>query len=257
MSNIASLPKTVIELNQLSFSYGLAPVLENITLQVQAEEFLGIVGPNAGGKSTLLKLILGQLKPMQGSIKVMGHSAQRARHCIGYVPQYPAFHRGFPITVEQVVLLGRLGYSNSTGWKNWLPQRFSAKDHQAVKQALLEVEADDLAKRQIDQLSGGQLQRVLLARALVAEPRLLILDEPTANIDQRLESDIFDLLKQLNQRMTILVVSHDIGFVSAYVNRVACINRTLVCHHTDQIDANLIQNLYNEDVRMVAHHHHH
>ena len=109
--------------------------------------------------------------------------------------------------------------------------------------------------RQIGTLSGGQLQRVLLARALVAEPQILILDEPTANIDQRLESDIFDLLRKLNSRMTILVVSHDIAFISSYVTRVACLNRTLVCHHTDAIDGQVIQDLYGEQVRMVAHRH--
>jgi zinc transport system ATP-binding protein len=117
------------------------------------------------------------------------------------------------------------------------------------------VEAQDIAGRLIATLSGGQLQRVLLARALVGQPRLLILDEPTANIDQRLESDIFDLLKTLNQRMTIVVVSHDVAFISSYVTRVGCLNRTLVCHRTDAIDGQMIQDLYGEKVRMVAHSH--
>ena len=117
------------------------------------------------------------------------------------------------------------------------------------------MEAGSLAQRQIGSLSGGQLQRVLLARALAGTPEGLILDEPTANIDQRLEGDIFDLLRQFNQRMTILVVSHDIAFISSYVTRVACINRTLVCHNTDKIDGSMIQALYGEDVRMVHHHH--
>jgi zinc transport system ATP-binding protein len=131
----------------------------------------------------------------------------------------------------------------------------SGADREAVRRALAEVEADDIAKRQIGSLSGGQLQRVLLARALVGEPRILILDEPTANIDQRLESEIFDLLKVLNERMTILVVSHDIAFISRYVTRVACVNRTLVCHRTDAINGAVIQELYGEPVRMIAHSH--
>ncbi len=118
-----------------------------------------------------------------------------------------------------------------------------------------ELEAGDISKRQIGSLSGGQLQRVLLARALVGEPRILILDEPTANIDQRLEGEIFDLLKMLNARMTILVVSHDIAFISHYVSRVACVNRTLVCHRTDAVAGAVIQELYGEHVRMVAHSH--
>ncbi|HPQ94766.1 MAG TPA: ATP-binding cassette domain-containing protein, partial [Thiolinea sp.] len=158
--------------------------------------------------------------------------------------------RDFPISVEQVVLLGRLGAGRGR-----MPGFFSSADRSAAYQALQEVEADDLAHRQIGALSGGQLQRVLLARALVAQPEILILDEPTANIDMRLESDIFDELKRLNQRMTILVVSHDIAFISSYVHRVACLNRTLVCHETSTIQGDMVQALYGGEVRRVEHHH--
>lgn len=238
----------VISLQNVSFSYERLLVLDDISLQIADKEFLGIVGPNAGGKSTLLKLILGLLKPQAGRISVLGKKPRQQRKAIGYVPQYPAFARDFPITVEQVVLLGRLGSGRLLG-------RYSAEDYQAARMALEEVEADDLAQRLVGGLSGGQLQRVLLARALVSDPQVLILDEPTANIDMRLESDIFDQLKRLNERMTILVVSHDIAFISDYVHRVACLNRTLVCHHTDHIDGQMVQDLYGENVRMVAHHH--
>ena len=249
-------PSPIIELNDVSFSYEDTRVLENVTLQVEAGEFLGIVGPNAGGKSTLLKLILGLLRPQSGHLSVLKKPVCDARHQLGYVPQYPSFPRDFPVTVEQTVLLGRIGMQQNNSWlQRLLPGRYSKQDREAVRLALQEVEADNLLNRQIGSLSGGQLQRVLLARALVSNPQVLILDEPTANIDQRLESDIFDLLKRLNERMSILVVSHDIGFVSSYVTRVACINRTLVCHHTDAIDGEVIQSLYGEDVRMVAHHH--
>lgn len=249
--------KPLIQLKDVSFSYGNAPVLENVSIDVLPGEFLGIVGPNAGGKSTMLKVILGLLKPQSGKVRIRGRRPGEAKRCIGYVAQYPSFPRDFPVTVEQTVLMGRLGTGKQGWWHSLLPGRFSADDRARVYQALEEVEADNLADRQIGSLSGGQLQRVLLARALVGEPEILILDEPTANIDQRLETDIFDLLKQLNQRLTILVVSHDIAFVSAYVTRVACINRTLVCHHTDAIDGQMIQQLYGEDVRMVAHNHSH
>jgi zinc transport system ATP-binding protein len=249
-------PDIQIDCRQISFSYGAAPVLVNIDLAVQAGEFLGIVGPNAGGKSTLLKLILGQLTPQTGGIRVLGKSPQLARRQVGYVPQYPSFSRDFPITVEQTVLMGTLGLTPQPGWLGQLlPGRYSKKDRQAVQQALKEVEAADLAKRQIGSLSGGQLQRVMLARAIASAPAILLLDEPTANIDQRMESDIFDLLKHLNKRMTILVVSHDIAFISSYVTRVACINRTLVCHHTDAIDGDIIHELYGDHVSMVHHHH--
>jgi zinc transport system ATP-binding protein len=246
----------VIDVQDVTFSYGIAPVLERVSLQVNERELLGIVGPNAGGKSTLLKLILGLLQPQRGQIRVYGREAHEASRLLGYVPQHPSFTRDFPITVEQVVLLGRLGIPQPKGWLGALRSSALARqDRQAARNALAEVEADDLSQRRIGSLSGGQLQRVLLARALACEPRALILDEPTANIDQRLESDIYDLLKRLNERMAILVISHDVGFVSGYVGRVACINRTLVCHRTDAIDGQIIQELYGTKVRMVAHQH--
>lgn len=267
----------LIRVWDLNFAYGAVPVLEAVNLEIGAGEFLGIVGPNAGGKSTLLKLILGLLEPQSGRIRVLGHPPAAASRLIGYVPQYPSFPRDFPITVEQAVLLARIGgiqgplptkgqradQSRGTanrdplpGWFAGLrPGGYSGADRAAARQALAEVEAEDLARRRIGSLSGGQLQRVLLARALAGEPRILILDEPTANIDQRLEGDIFDLLRRLNQRLTILVVSHDIGFISSYVGRVACVNRTLICHRTDAVDGQIIRDLYGESVRMVAHRH--
>ncbi|HMT92106.1 ABC transporter ATP-binding protein [uncultured Thiothrix sp.] len=238
----------VIELHNVSFSYGLVPVLQHIDFSVEQGEFLGIVGPNAGGKSTMLKLILGLIKPQTGTVTVLGKKPAQQRTQIGYVPQYPGFARDFPITVEQAVLLGRLGAGRQFG-------RYNAADYAAVQQALAELEAQDLAQRPISALSGGQLQRILLARALVSDPKILILDEPTANIDMRIESDIFDHLRELNKRLTILVVSHDIAFISDYVSRVACLNRTLVCHTTDAINGHLIQHLYGEPIRRVAHVH--
>lgn len=238
----------VIELHNVSFSYGLVPVLQNIEFSVEQGEFLGIVGPNAGGKSTLLKLMLGLIKPQTGTVTVLGKKPTQQRTQIGYVPQYPGFARDFPITVEQAVLLGRLGAARQFG-------RYNAADYAAAQQALAELDAQDLAQRPISALSGGQLQRILLARALVSDPKILILDEPTANIDMRIENDIFDHLRELNKRLTILVVSHDIAFISDYVSRVACLNRTLVCHTTDAIDGHLIQHLYGEPIRRVAHVH--
>ncbi len=238
----------IISIRDVGFSYSGPSVLEKISIEVEDGEFLGVVGPNAGGKSTLLKLILGLLEPVSGSIRVLGRGPQTVSRQIGYVPQYPAFTRDFPITAEQVVLMGRLGNS---GWVGG----YGREDHRITRQAMIETEVYELAKRQLSTLSGGQLQRVLVARALACEPRILILDEPTANIDMRVETDIFDLLKQLNQRMTIIVVSHDVGFISQYVDRVACLNRTLVCHHTSCIDGEVIDELYGSHVHMVEHVH--
>jgi len=247
---------TVIDLESVDFAYGAVPTLSAIDLQVVEGEFLGIVGPNAGGKSTLLKLILGLLQPQFGKIRVLDRPPRSASRMLGYVPQHPSFPRDFPITVEQVVQLGQLGVGRSGGWRGALwPGQASHADRQSAHRALAEVGAVDIATCRIGNLSGGQLQRILMARALVSAPQILILDEPTANIDQRMESEIFDLLKVLNARMTILVVSHDVAFISRYVSRVACINRTLICHHTDAIDGHTIQDLYAGHVRMIAHGH--
>ncbi|MGQ9660515.1 MAG: metal ABC transporter ATP-binding protein [Thermochromatium sp.] len=234
----------------VSFSYGETLVLERIDLSIAAGEFVGLVGPNAGGKSTLLKLILGLLEPQSGRIRVFGRPPRAAAPAIGYVPQFPGFARDFPICVEEVVAMGRVGLGSRwpLGWS-------SRADRAAARQALSAVEAADLARRPIGRLSGGQLQRVLLARALVGEPRLLLLDEPTANIDQRAENDIFDLLAELNRHMTILLVSHDIAFISGYVTRVACLNRTLICHQTNVIDGETIQRLYGGHIRQIKHSH--
>lgn len=224
------------------------PVLEAVNLKVPDKEFIGVVGPNAGGKSTLLKVILGLYHPYRGRVAVLGDAPSRARSRIGYVPQYPSFSREFPTDVLHAVLMGRLGLSTGFGG-------YSEADRDHARAAMAETEIESLAGRHINTLSGGQLQRVLVARALVCEPRILLLDEPTSNIDQRVETDIFDYLREFNQRMTIVVVSHDIGFISRYVDRVACLNKTLICHDTADIDGRTIQELYGADVQMVAHQH--
>lgn len=237
-----------IEVKNVSFNYGPVEALENVSLRVEEGEFIGIVGPNAGGKSTLLKLILGLLKPRSGQIQVFGKPPEQGRKLIGYVPQYPRFIRDFPITVEQLVLTARLGQTR--WWGGYRPTDKAIAHH-----ALELTETLPLAKRRPETLSGGQLQRVLLSRALACEPRILILDEPTANIDQRVETEIFDLLKKLNEEMTIIVVSHDTAFISYYVGRVACLNRTLMCHETSHIDGNLLDQLYGTHVHAVEHKH--
>jgi zinc transport system ATP-binding protein len=239
---------SIISLRGICFSYDGPQVLKGITLEVAEGEFLGVVGPNAGGKSTLLKIILGLIQPDSGEVRVMGRSPLEVRQKIGYVPQYPEFRRDFPVTVKETVLMGRLGDSGFFGG-------YRRADREIADRVMAETEVADLAARRISTLSGGQLQRVLVARALACQPRILILDEPTANIDLRVESDIFDLLRELNRRMTIMVVSHDVGFISRYVSRVACLARTLMCHHTSAIDGKIINELYGMDVRMVEHLH--
>lgn len=239
---------TVVDISNLSFSYNGLCVLDSVNLTIPENEFLGVVGPNAGGKSTLLKIILGLLVADLGTVSVLGKPPRNAVRELGYVPQHPTFPRDYPINVEQTVLMGRLGVTQSFGG-------YTTTDLAEAAQAMRETEIEHLSSRRLNTLSGGQLQRVLLARALVGQPRLLLLDEPTSNIDTRIESEIFDLLKLLNKRMTIIVVSHDIGFISGYVQRVACLNKTLVCHDTASIDGKTVHDLYGADVQMVAHTH--
>jgi zinc transport system ATP-binding protein len=234
-----------IAIQGLSFSYTGVPILENIELEVPQGEFIGVVGPNGGGKSTLLKIILGLLEPTTGRIRVLGKAPEAVRRRVGYVPQYPPFARDFPISVADTVLLGRTRRLGPLG----------RADREAAQTAMREARVEDLGTRPIESLSGGQLQRVLVARALVSAPELLLLDEPTSNIDLRGEEEIFDLLGKLNERMTIVVVSHDIAFISKYVERVACLNRTLVCHRTEAVDSETIQELYGPHVHMIPHRH--
>ena len=239
---------SVIKICDLDFSYGGPTILENIQLDIEAKEFVGMVGPNGSGKTTLLKIILGLLKPDKGSVKVLGKLPHESVKEIGYMPQLTTLSRNFPITVEETVLMGRLGKTSKIGL-------FSKSDKELAAESMEAVEVINLRQRPIGSLSGGQLQRVLIARALTCNPEIMILDEPTANVDMKVEKDIFDLLKKLNEKITIIVVTHDIGFISQYITKVACINRTLICHPTSQLTGETIENLYGTHVHMVHHHH--
>jgi zinc transport system ATP-binding protein len=238
----------VIDIDNVSFNYGAVSVLENISLKIYEDEFIGIIGPNAGGKSTLLKLILGLLKPSKGVISKFKYDGKALINNIGYVSQHSTFPRDFPITVGEVVMMGHIGTSSKFF-------HYSKKEIELAKQAMQKLEIQDIEKRKIGELSGGQLQRVLIARELVCQPEILILDEPTSNVDMRIEEDIFSLLKNYSEHMTIIVVSHDIAFISSYVDRVACLNKTLVCHSTESISGKMIEELYDVPVKMIHHNH--
>ena len=243
MSNV------VIDIDNVSFNYGTVPVLEDISLKIYEDEFIGIIGPNASGKSTLLKLILGLLQPGKGTIRKINHDGNDLlRNQIGYVSQHITFSRDFPVTVTEVVMMGHV-----TAASKYF--RFNKDEITTAEHAMQTLEIEDIGKRQVGTLSGGQLQRVLIARALVCQPDILILDEPTSNVDMRVEEDIFALLKNYSEHMTIIVVSHDIAFISGYVDRVACLNRTLVCHNTESISGKMIEELYDAPVKMIHHHH--
>lgn len=232
----------------VDFSYDGVPVLQNVTFTIGERSFISIVGPNAGGKTTLLKLMLGLIKPSRGIIKVFGLPPDRARPLIGYMPQHVQFDPNFPVTVLDVVLMGRLGNGTRFG-----PYR--KKDKEVCLESLKKLEMHDIWKRPFGALSGGQRQRVLIARALATDPQLLLLDEPTSNVDMAVETELFELLHELSKTITIIVVSHDLGFVSQYVQRVVCVNRQVMVHPTTAITGEIINELYGADVRMVRHDH--
>ena len=203
----------VIEVRNVSFSYQATPVLEDVNLTIYDRESVCMVGPNGGGKTTLLRLLLGQLRPTQGEILIFGQPPEQARLRLGYMPQRSEYDPLFPVTVMDVVLMGRLGQPGLRGWLGW----HGAGDRRAAREALEQVHMADAAQRPFIALSGGQRQRVLIARALCCQPELLLLDEPTANVDSLVEARLFDELRQLGQRMTIVLVSHDLGFVTNLV----------------------------------------
>ena len=238
--------QAVVEIADVDFAYDGDLILEDISLTVQEHDFLGVVGPNGSGKTTLLKIILGLIHPLRGEVRVFGQAPERSRHVVSYVPQHANLDASFPISVMDVVLIGRLGKAPALG-------RYGKSDRHAAEEAMEEAEIYDLRNRRFGLLSGGQKQRVLIARALVGKPELLLLDEPTASIDGRVEQDIYELLKRLNEKAAIILVSHDLGFISTYVNRVACVNRRLVCSRTEHITGDVMEACYSGPIHMLKH----
>ena len=214
---------SIIDIQNVNFSYDKQTILENISLQVEQKDFLAIIGPNGGGKSTLLKLILG-INPLQkGTISILGTKPEKNLSKIGYVPQNTNINTDFPIKVIEVVMMGHVGHKRPIfGYRK--------EEIACAMGALQQVGMENFAHKKIGSLSGGQRQRVMIARALCAHPKILLLDEPTASIDVSGQKQIYDLLKQLNQYITIVVVSHDISVILEYANKVAHINRTLTYH---------------------------
>ena len=231
---------SVIVIRDVSFSYGEAPVLTDVNLMVRQNDFVCIMGPNGGGKTTLLKLLLGLVRPGTGTVQVLGTTPAAARRGVGYMPQHARLDPAFPVTVGDVVLMGRLG-----GGPHTIP------DRAAVENALAEVGMADSFAKSFGVLSGGQRQRVLIARALICDPELLLFDEPTANLDPKVQDDLYELLRRLNQRLTVVMVSHDVGFVSIYFKTVVCVNRTAHTHAACDLTDELVAEVFGRRVRMV------
>lgn len=236
----------IVNIDHLWLQYGNIVALEDVTFQLHALDFVSVIGPNGGGKTSLLKVLLGLVQPSRGHVHILGTAPHQGRGEIGYVPQQATLDKDFPITVWDVTLMGRLG-------RLPLFQGYKAKDRELVADALHKVKMYDFRHRQIGKLSGGQQQRVLIARALVAQPRLLLLDEPTASIDNEIKREIYELLSELNEQVTIVMVSHDIGVVSSYVKTIACLNRRLIYHNEKDVTPEMLAETYQCPVDLIAH----
>jgi len=243
-----------VELEGVAVSYGPVRVLDGINLTVEPGDFLGIIGPNGSGKTTLLRVMLGLLEPAEGSVRLFGQSpgAFREWRRLGYVPQRAALDPSLPVTVGEVVATGLVA---SLG----LFQRSGSTERARVREALVRVGMEAHARTRIGALSTGQQQRVLIARALVSDPELIILDEPTGGVDPEAQTSFYALLQHLNREreVTLILVSHDIGVVAKEVTKLACLNRRLIFHGRpgDFLSDAALNALYGPAVRIVSHDH--
>ena len=238
--------KSIVDLKDVWVYYDEKIVLENINLVVKENDFLGIIGPNGGGKTTLLKVILGLIKPKRGDVKVFGGSPENNRTLIGYVPQLRQFDLDFPATVFDVVMTGRLNQTR-------MFRRYDSEDKRIANKVIEEVNMRHLQHHAIGRLSGGERQRVFMARALASEPKLLLLDEPTANVDKNLDTKLWEFFNDLKKTTPIILVTHDISAVSIYVDKIACLNRRLHYQGTKEITPEALEDTYKCPVELIAH----
>jgi zinc transport system ATP-binding protein len=225
-------------------------VLEDVNLRLEEGGFLGLIGPNGGGKTVLLKVILGLLRPDRGSVSIFGAPPGATRGLVSYVPQHARFDPTFPISVRDVVLMGRAASAR-------LARRYTAHDRERAAQALSRMRLEAVADRQVGRLSGGEAQRTLIARALATDARLLLLDEPTANLDARMEREFYEVVAALPPAVTLILVSHDVGVMHQHVKTVACLNRRLFYHHSREITQEMIEEAYGCPVDIIVHRHTH
>lgn len=236
----------VLVVKKACVNYDGAAILKDVTFSLEAGDSLGIIGPNGGGKTTLLKAILGLVRLSGGSVRVFGRGPEKARGLVGYVPQISSFDPDFPLTVWDCVLLGRLARKRMFQW-------FDRTDRKLAEQSLKTVGMYGFRDRPIGKLSGGQRQRVFIARALASEPRMLLLDEPMASIDPKMRTGLEDLLQELRRHMTLVMVTHDIAALAHQVNKMACLNVVLYFHGTREILKEHLEEVYQCPVDMIHH----
>ncbi|MGW8193212.1 MAG: metal ABC transporter ATP-binding protein [Desulforhopalus sp.] len=236
----------IVEISNLFFHYSGQEVLHDINLVVSRGDFVSIIGPNGGGKTTLVKLILGLLSPTRGTVRVSGMPPGVNGTVVGYVPQYINHNLNFPASVMDVVLMGKYNPRKRLFFRN------THRDRRDAMEALEKLGMVGQAGRKITTLSGGQRQRVLIARALVTDPELLVLDEPTASLDTKGQTDLFELLKELNRELTVLVVSHDLLVISAYTKSIACVNKRLHYHQAVGTTGELMEAYYSCSVEEMC-----
>lgn len=232
---------TLLELRHITAGYEGIPILKDVSLPIQEQDFIGIIGPNGGGKTTLLKVILGLLKPYSGDIRY--HVSKQ--NLFGYLPQNSRFDQRFPISVREVVLSGLMS-------EKGLYRRYSRKDRIKADELLEKYGMGSYIKSPIGELSGGQMQRVFLCRAIVSSPRILILDEPTTYVDSNFEKEFYSILKELNKTLSIIMVSHDLGTICSYVKTIACVNRGLHYHRSNLISNEQLQS-YHCPIELISH----
>lgn len=231
----------IVKIENLSVEYDGKVALMGVNISFYAGDFVGIIGPNGGGKSTLIKSIMG-LIPHSGTISFGGELA--GKHHIGYLPQQSLFDKSFPISVGELVLSGLQAQ------KRW--GRYTREDKNKVIETLELLGIKHLKDRQIGELSGGELQRALLGRAIISEPKLLILDEPANFVDNQFENELYNLLRKLNERMAVIIVSHDVGTITSFVKSVVCVNRTVHRHATAELTPELLEN-YHCPIQVISH----
>jgi len=237
---------TIVELKNVYFAYTNVSVLENINITIKQNDFLSIIGPNGGGKTTILRIILGLLEPDKGKVYVFGTPPKKARKRIGYLPQHITFDFDFPISVSEVVLMGRLG-------KRGIGRKYTETDISVCMAALQKVGMQQYRNNEIGKLSQGQRQRVFIARALSTEPKLLLLDEPVSSVDTQWQQTFYELLHDLNKEITIVLVTHDISVVSTYIDKIACLNKKLYYHGSKKEGMHKISEMYECPVQLITH----